>query len=148
MKKKGYHSTQKKYFNTIPKSEFYGVAIGYALGLILTGALRMESQIPQLALAVVGFLIGYYVDYKYYRVKDEPDAPAHSAIEETDEPVDAAIEETDKPGAAAAEETDKPGAAAAEETDEPGYAEVEETYVYGSASTGGADDPEDQESGQ
>ena len=77
MKKKGYHSTQKKYFNTIPKSEFYGVAIGYALGLILTGALRMESQIPQLALAVVGFLIGYYVDYKYYRVKDEPDAPAH-----------------------------------------------------------------------
>ena len=126
MKKKGYHSTQKKYFNTIPKSEFYGVAIGYALGLILTGALRMESQIPQLALAVVGFLIGYYVDYKYYRVKDEPDAPAHSAIEETDEPVDAAIEETDKPGAAA----------------------VEETYLYGSASTGGADDPEDQEPGQ
>ena len=51
--------------------------------------------------------------------------------------MDAAIEETDKPGAAATEETDKPGAAA-----------VEETYVYGSASTGGADDPEDQESGQ
>ena len=137
MKKKGYHSTQKKYFNTIPKSEFYGVALGYAIGLFMTGLLRIESQIPQLVMAVIGFLIGYYVDYKYYRVKDEPDAPAHSAIEETDEPVDAAIEETDKPGAAATEETDKPGAAA-----------VEETYVYGSASTGGADDPEDQESGQ
>ena len=126
MKKKGYHSTQKKYFNTIPKSEFYGVALGYAIGLFMTGLLRIESQIPQLVTAVIGFLIGYYVDYKYYRVKDESDAPAHSAIEETDEPVDAAIEETDKPGAAA----------------------VEETYVYGSASTGGADDPEDQESGQ
>ena len=137
MKKKGYHSTQKKYFNTIPKSEFYGVALGYAIGLFMTGLLRIESQIPQLVTAVIGFLIGYYVDYKYYRVKDEPDAPAHSAIEETDEPVDAAIEETDKPGAAATEETDKPGAAA-----------VEETYVYGPASTGGADDPEDQESGQ
>ncbi|MDO4407548.1 MAG: hypothetical protein Q4C16_01235 [Eubacteriales bacterium] len=73
--KKGYHSTQKKYFNTIPRSEFYGIAIGYALGLITTGFFRIESQIPQLALAVIGFLIGYYIDRKFYRVKDEPDVP-------------------------------------------------------------------------
>jgi hypothetical protein len=71
-KKKGTHSTQKKYFNTIPKSEFYGVALGYALGLILGGLLRLESQIPQLATAVIGFGIGYFIDKKYYQEPDEP----------------------------------------------------------------------------
>ena len=38
MKKKGTHSTQKKYFNTIPRSEFYGFVLGYAIGLIVSGA--------------------------------------------------------------------------------------------------------------
>lgn len=71
-KKKGTHSTQKKYFNTIPRSEFYGLAIGYAFGLILGGLLRLESQIPQLALAVIGFGIGYFIDKKYYQEPDEP----------------------------------------------------------------------------
>ena len=71
-KKKGTHSTQKKYFNTIPRSEFYGLAIGYALGLILGGLLRLESQIPQLALAVIGFGIGYFIDKKYFQEPDEP----------------------------------------------------------------------------
>lgn len=86
--KKGYHSTQKKYFNAIPRSEFYGIAIGYALGLIVTGLLKMESQIPELAFAVVGFLIGYYIDFKYYRVKDEPDATEPSAIEKAEDSAD------------------------------------------------------------
>lgn len=85
MKKKGYHSTQKKYFNTVPKSEFYGIAVGYAIGLIVSGFFRMESQIPQLAFAVAGFLIGCFVDYKFYRVKDEPDQPQITESEETDE---------------------------------------------------------------
>lgn len=71
-KKKGTHSTQKKYFNTIPRSEFYGLAIGYAFGLILGGLLRLESQIPQLALAVIGFGIGYFIDKKYFQEPDEP----------------------------------------------------------------------------
>ncbi len=88
MKKKGYHSTQKKYFNTIPRSEFYGIAVGYALGLITTGFFRIESQIPQLAMAVIGFLIGYYVDYKFFRVKDEPDVPEPAAVEKEENSTD------------------------------------------------------------
>ncbi len=73
MEKKTY-STQKKYFGTIPKSEFYGVCIGYALGLILTGFFRMETQIPQLVLALIGFGIGYYIDKKYYTRPVEPES--------------------------------------------------------------------------
>lgn len=79
---KGYHSTQKKYLGAIPRSEFYGVAAGYALGLIISGLFRLETQLLELALAVVGFLIGYYVDYKYYRVKDEPAESKPEAVEE------------------------------------------------------------------
>ena len=86
-KKKGTHSTQKKYFNTIPRSEFYGLAIGYALGLILGGLLRLESQIPQLALAVIGFGIGYFIDKKYFQ---EPDEPYEDAAETDD--ADEAVE--------------------------------------------------------
>ena len=82
--KKKTHSTQKKYFNTIPKSEFYGVAIGYALGLIIGGLLRLESQIPQLAAAVIGFGIGYFIDKKYYQEPDEP-YESESAAEADDE---------------------------------------------------------------
>ena len=93
-KKKGTHSTQKKYFNTIPRSEFYGLAIGYALGLILGGLLRLESQIPQLALAVIGFGIGYFIDKKYFQ---EPDEPFEEAAEtdDADEAVEAEEAESD-----------------------------------------------------
>lgn len=93
-KKKGTHSTQKKYFNTIPRSEFYGLAIGYALGLILGGLLRLESQIPQLALAVIGFGIGYFIDKKYFQ---EPDEPYEEAAEtdDADEAVEAEEAESD-----------------------------------------------------
>ena len=82
--KKKTHSTQTKYFNTIPRSEFYGVAIGYALGLIIGGLLRLESQIPQLAVAVIGFGIGYFIDKKYYQEPDEP-YESESAAEADDE---------------------------------------------------------------
>ena len=83
-KKRGTHSTQKKYFNTIPKAEFYGVTLGYALGLILGGLLRLETQIPQLAMALIGFGIGYYIDKKYYQ---EPDEPIESNSDADDESV-------------------------------------------------------------
>ena len=83
-KKRGTHSTQKKYFNTIPKSEFYGVTLGYALGLILGGLLRLETQIPQLAIALIGFGIGYYIDKKYYQEPDEPIESSSDAADESD----------------------------------------------------------------
>jgi hypothetical protein len=83
-KKRGTHSTQKKYFNTIPKSEFYGVTLGYALGLILGGFLRLETQIPQLAMALIGFGIGYYIDKKYYQEPDEPIESSSDAADESD----------------------------------------------------------------
>lgn len=94
--KKKTHSTQKKYFNTIPKSEFYGVALGYAFGLIIGGLLRLESQIPQLAVAVIGFGIGYFIDKKYYQEPDEPyESESESAAEADgeDEAADANQEE-------------------------------------------------------
>lgn len=92
--KKKTHSTQKKYFNTIPKSEFYGVALGYAFGLIIGGLLRLESQIPQLAVAVIGFGIGYFIDKKYYQEPDEPyESESAAEADDEDEAADANEEE-------------------------------------------------------
>ena len=92
--KKKTHSTQKKYFNTIPRSEFYGIAIGYALGLIIGGLLRLESQIPQLAAAVIGFGIGYFIDKKYYQEPDEPyESESAAEADDEDEAADANEEE-------------------------------------------------------
>ena len=96
--KKKTHSTQKKYFNTIPKSEFYGVALGYAFGLIIGGLLRLESQIPQLAAAVIGFGIGYFIDKKYYQEPDEP-YESESAAEADDEDDAADADEEEKSAA-------------------------------------------------
>ena len=99
-KKKGTHSTQEKYFNTIPRSEFYGLAIGYALGLILGGLLRLESQIPQLALAVIGFGIGYFIDKKYFQ---EPDEPFEDAAETDNADDEEDIDEAEEAESAEAE---------------------------------------------
>ena len=96
--KKKTHDTQKKYFNTIPRSEFYGIAIGYALGLIIGGLLRLESQIPQLAAAVIGFGIGYFIDKKYYQEPDEP-YESESAAEADDEDDAADADEEEKSAA-------------------------------------------------
>ena len=62
MKNKKTHSTQRKYFGTIPRSEFYGFVLGYALGLIISGLLRLDSQFQHILFALVGFGIGYYID--------------------------------------------------------------------------------------
>lgn len=69
--KKKTHSTQKKYFGTIPRSEFYGFVLGYAIGLILSGLLRLESQYQVIVFAAVGLGIGYFIDKKYYQAEDE-----------------------------------------------------------------------------
>ncbi|MDO5132414.1 MAG: hypothetical protein Q4D81_05485 [Eubacteriales bacterium] len=71
-KKKGYHSTQKKYFGTIPRSEFYGITLGYAIGLFISGALRLETQFQTLLFAAAGYFIGLVYDRKYCM---EPDVP-------------------------------------------------------------------------
>lgn len=42
--KKGYHSTQSKAFNTIPRSEYLGVVLGFAIGMFLTGALHWDNR--------------------------------------------------------------------------------------------------------
>lgn len=70
--KKGYHSVQHKAFGTIPYSEFVGIALGYAIGMFFTGFFHMESYVLEIAGAVIGFAIGWYVDQKYYLEKDVP----------------------------------------------------------------------------
>ena len=75
------HTTQKKYFGTVPRSEFYGFVLGYAIGLFVTGALRLQSQFQEIIFACVGLAIGYYIDKKYYQ---EPDEPYEEAVAASD----------------------------------------------------------------
>lgn len=70
--KKGYHSVQSKAFGTIPRSEFIGIALGYAIGMFFTGFFNMDGYVLEIAGAVIGFAIGWYVDEKYYQEKDVP----------------------------------------------------------------------------
>ena len=103
-KNKGTHSTQRKYFGTIPQSEFYGVALGYAIGLFIAGYLRLETQVLQLGLALAGLLIGYVYDKKYCQEEDGPeDAGADDPESEASE--DGA--DGPEPGAAGADGRDE-----------------------------------------
>lgn len=68
--KRGYHSTQRKYFNTIPRTAFLGLALGYAVGLFLTGFFNMDSYTLQIVGIVIGTAIGYWLDSKYFAEKD------------------------------------------------------------------------------
>lgn len=68
--KKGYHSTQKKYFNTMPRTAFLGFVGGYGLGLLFSGIIRTDSQTPHWLFAVIGAAIGYWIDHKYFLEKD------------------------------------------------------------------------------
>lgn len=70
--KRGYHSTQDKVFGSIPRSEFLGVAVGFALGMIAHGLLHLEGSKLEIAGAAVGFLVGYVVDRKFFAEKDVP----------------------------------------------------------------------------
>ncbi len=90
--KKGYHSTQRKYFNTVPRSEFYGLAVGYAVGLIFAGLFHDNGQKFQLAGVIIGVAIGYWIDSKYYAEKDVPVEEIEATAQET---AAYAIDETD-----------------------------------------------------
>ena len=70
--KRGYHSTQSKYFNTVPRSECLGLALGFAIGMFLTGLFRMDSSALEIVGAVIGFAVGYWIDGKYFAEKDIP----------------------------------------------------------------------------
>lgn len=70
--KKGYHSTQSKAFGTIPRSEFIGIALGYAIGMFFTGFFHMDGYVLEAIGAVIGFAAGWYVDQKYFLEKDVP----------------------------------------------------------------------------
>lgn len=71
--KRGYHSTQSKIYGNIPRSEFYGFVLGYAVGTIIRGIFGLNSNGLQLLLAVIGLGIGVWVDRKYFMEKDEPE---------------------------------------------------------------------------
>lgn len=68
--KKGYHSTQSKAFNTIPRSEYLGVVLGFAIGMFLTGALHWDNRILELigavALLSAGGLTGNTMQKKIF----------------------------------------------------------------------------------
>lgn len=69
--KQGYHSTQNKMFGTIPMSEWRGLVVGFAVGLILSELLPQESSVVvQLIGAAGGFAVGWWYDGKYYAEKD------------------------------------------------------------------------------
>ena len=71
--KKGYHSTQRKIWGTIPASEFYGFVIGYAAAMILIGLFDWETTMLPIFLAFIGVGIGCWYDRKFFYVKDEPE---------------------------------------------------------------------------
>lgn len=84
--KKGFHSTQDKVWNTIPRSEFLGVAIGLAIGMIVHGALQMDSSLPEIVGAAIGFSIGYLIDRGIFLEKNVSDADAPQAYSAVEEP--------------------------------------------------------------
>ena len=68
--KKGYHSRQDKIFGAIPRSEFLGLAAGFAIGMIAQGLFSADGSAFEVIGAVIGFAIGYYIDGKYFAEKD------------------------------------------------------------------------------
>lgn len=70
--KRGYHSTQTKAFQVIPKSEYVGVVLGFAIGMFLTGLLHMDHYFLEMVGAVIGFAIGWWMDGRYFAEKDVP----------------------------------------------------------------------------
>lgn len=70
--KRGYHSTQRKYFGTVPRTVFLGFVLGYAIGLFLSGLFHLDSYVLQIVGLAIGTGIGYWMDGKYYAEKDVP----------------------------------------------------------------------------
>lgn len=71
--KKGYHSTQRKVYGTIPRSIFLGIAIGYAAGLIAGGLLAMEGHTLEIIGAAAGVAVGWLIDHFLFAEKDIED---------------------------------------------------------------------------
>ncbi|MDO5785541.1 MAG: hypothetical protein Q4P20_10820 [Eubacteriales bacterium] len=82
--RRGYHSTQRKYFNTMPRSAFLGLVLGYAIGLFLTGLFDLDSYILQFVGIIIGIAIGYWIDDKYFAEKDVPVEEIEEAIEKVE----------------------------------------------------------------
>lgn len=70
--KKGYHSKQDKVFGCIPRSEYIGVAAGFAIGMIVQGLTAIDGYTFEIIGMVIGLAIGYYIDAKYYAERDVP----------------------------------------------------------------------------
>ncbi|MGN1014844.1 MAG: hypothetical protein ACI4PM_05755 [Butyricicoccus sp.] len=68
--KKGYHSVQTKIYQTIPRSEFFGIALGFAFGLIASGVFHASFELVG---AACGFTIGWLIDRLFFLVKDVPE---------------------------------------------------------------------------
>lgn len=83
--KRGYHSTQRKYFNTVPRSAFLGFVLGYAVGLFLTGLFDLDSYVLQIIGIAVGTGIGYWIDGKYFAEEDVPVEKIEKALEDAGE---------------------------------------------------------------
>ena len=86
------------YFGVLPQSEFYGIALGYAIGLFLSAALHLDSQAQNLLFAAAGYFIGRAYDMKYCMEPDappeeEPDTPPEKDPEEVPDLQDSLPEE-------------------------------------------------------
>lgn len=105
--KKGYHSTQRKYFNTVPRSEFLGLALGYGCGLVLSGLLKYDGQWLSLGGAAVGIAIGYYIDGKYFAEEDVPVEEIDGYVAPEPEPEDPPLAEEDEEDPPLREDTEE-----------------------------------------
>ena len=83
--KRGYHSPQRKYFGTVPRTAFLGFVLGYAIGLFLTGLFHLDSYILQIIGLVIGTGIGYWLDDKYFAEKDVPEDELKAAEQNEEE---------------------------------------------------------------
>ena len=95
--KNGYHSTQRTIYSRIPASEFYGFVLGIAVGYIvpavinLSGIAQVNNSDVAIIFCIIGVVIGWWYDQKYFMVKDEPE----ESPEEAEEPV--AVTAAEKP---------------------------------------------------
>ena len=88
--KNGYHSTQRTIYGRIPASEFYGFVLGIAVGYIvpavinLSGIAEVNNSDVAIIFCIIGVVIGWWYDQKYFMVKDEPEEGTGEAAESTE----------------------------------------------------------------
>lgn len=79
--KRGYHSVQERAFHAIPRSEFIGLALGFAIGSIAHGILKMDGLVLEVAGTAAGFAIGVLIDRLLYLEKDVPEQEPTAVLE-------------------------------------------------------------------